>query len=271
MTEILAVIENNLFEDMLSRFCNEEGYNLVFVEDINSVDIKKFIFFITDKSELVDTYINKQILVCLITSTPPMKNGIFYLQPSFDIIQLRFLMNTVYYGKLVNNYYPSTTLIDLKKEYVIDNDYFNIDRLVATITYDLINYYTFSVLEKLRIGLSEILTNAIEHGNLGITGAEKFRATEDGTFYDLIKSKLADEEILKLKTRVAISYSNGNLKIIIKDSGKGFDCNDRPDPISEDRLLDLHGRGILIAKMYYDSIEYSSNGTVATLKRSAKK
>ncbi len=62
------------------------------------------------------------------------------------------------------------------------------------LTKDFVYFLDFQSLEKVRVGLSEMLTNAIEHGNLGITGDDKLNATESGTYYDLVNERLADDK-----------------------------------------------------------------------------
>ena len=64
---------------------------------------------------------------------------------------------------------------------------------------------------------------------------------------------------------VVIEYSIDSEKAeyIISDEGEGFDYNKvfNDDPIKSAEEFVLHGRGITIAKNFFDSLEYSENGS----------
>ena len=110
-----------------------------------------------------------------------------------------------------------------------------------------------------------MLTNSIEHGNLGITAEEKFKATESGTYYELLNERLSDPELSKRTTHINIDLKDKVLSVTITDQGKGFDTSKLPDPTDEEHLLKLHGSGIFITKMYFSKIEYNEKGNQVTL------
>ncbi len=269
MKKVLAILNHNIYLERIQSFCDEEHYSLFLVDDLENIDVNQYLFCITDIKEIVSKYVNTPAFICYITSDNVENNRVFYLKPDFKPSHIRFLLDVLYHGQVVNNYLSSVDIKCIAKEYVLGNDYFNVDRIVCAITYELVTYFTFSDLEKLRLGLAELLTNAIEHGNLGITYQEKNDATEHGSFHNLIESRLSQERVKHLNTNVKLSLSNSKLEFIITDSGKGFDYHNLDDrdneTISIDDILKLHGRGIRMAKMYYDSIVYSGKGNVVTL------
>jgi anti-sigma regulatory factor (Ser/Thr protein kinase) len=53
------------------------------------------------------------------------------------------------------------------------------------------------------------------------------------------------------------------IALTIRDEGMGFDWRGF-ETLSEDRLFDLHGRGIALAKNAFDGLAYSSPGNVVT-------
>jgi len=112
----------------------------------------------------------------------------------------------------------------------------------------------------IRLGLSELLLNAVEHGNLGISFYEKSDAVNNDTLGQLYKERLAISEYAKRLVSVSYSYKNNICEWIITDQGQGFDFKSIPDPSSEEGLMCLHGRGIFICRFQFDEMEYIGCG-----------
>ena len=132
-------------------------------------------------------------------------------------------------------------------------------------TAEFVLFFKFYELEKIRVGISEMLTNSIEHGNLEITADEKFKATEAGTYYDLLNERLNNKKFAERTTHINIDLRDNTLMVTITDQGKGFDTTKLPDPTDTEHLLKLHGRGIFITRMYFSEIKYNQKGNEVTL------
>ncbi|MET0155301.1 MAG: response regulator [Rickettsiales bacterium] len=114
--------------------------------------------------------------------------------------------------------------------------------------------------ERVVTGITELLINAIEHGNLGISYEEKSRLVREGDWHDEIARRLALPE--HSQKYAEAHYRKGETEIFlgIKDCGKGFDWEKYLD-IDPERALHHHGRGIAMAKiMSFDSMEYQGCG-----------
>ncbi len=111
------------------------------------------------------------------------------------------------------------------------------------------------------LGLSELLVNAVEHGNLGIGYERKTELTRQGRWREEIESLLHDSDHADRTVRVSYERTATELRLIIRDEGEGFD----PAPymqLDPDRVTDNHGRGIAMANMVsFDAIEYRAGGT----------
>lgn len=114
--------------------------------------------------------------------------------------------------------------------------------------------------ERVLVGLSELLVNAVEHGNLELGYDDKGALEELGTWRHEIERRL---ELPEYRDRVAVALIQRGpegVEVTIRDEGKGFD----PEPylrVDPARLFDTHGRGILIAKtLSFDSLEYRDRG-----------
>ena len=94
--------------------------------------------------------------------------------------------------------------------------------------------------------IDELLMNAIEHGNLGITYEEKGKLVEDDLWQAEVDRRLALPENANKNVVVRMKKADRNLQIEIEDQGTGFDF-ERYLRIDQSRLFDNHGRGIAIA------------------------
>jgi DNA-binding response OmpR family regulator len=95
--------------------------------------------------------------------------------------------------------------------------------------------------------IAELLLNAVEHGNLGITYEDKGKLITDNIWNEEVDRRLALPENRKKYAVVRMSKNGPNMRIEIEDQGPGFDFA-RFMQIDESRLFDNHGRGIAIAR-----------------------
>lgn len=109
-------------------------------------------------------------------------------------------------------------------------------------------------------GLSEILINAVEHGNLGIGYSEKSRLLAEHKWEQEIERRLRHPEYANLYVTVQFERGADNINIVIKVQGEGFEWHQYLE-ISPERSGDSHGRGIAMANILsFDSVEYKGNG-----------
>ena len=108
--------------------------------------------------------------------------------------------------------------------------------------------------DRVEIGLTELLVNAVEHGNLGITYEEKASLLERGGFDAEIARRLALPSLAARKVEVTISRNAVALAIRIQDEGDGFDWLPYLD-VDPERALTYNGNGIAIAReMSFDDL-----------------
>jgi CheY-like chemotaxis protein len=110
------------------------------------------------------------------------------------------------------------------------------------------------------VAVLELLMNGIEHGNLGITYAEKSRLLAERQYRQELERRLALEENRYKRVRATLSRMGDHLQILIEDCGPGFDFR-RYLVFDKDRFLDPHGRGILLARAAVD-VEYFEPGNL---------
>lgn len=116
--------------------------------------------------------------------------------------------------------------------------------------------------QKIVVGLSEIMVNAIEHGNLEIGYETKKSLMLNFGWKKEIDKRLQDE---KYKDRHAtISYKKVRGKIVFRvaDQGKGFESEHYIE-FSPSRAMDPNGRGIATAATKtFDELNYRESGNV---------
>ncbi|MDH5510890.1 MAG: response regulator [Nitrospinota bacterium] len=118
---------------------------------------------------------------------------------------------------------------------------------------------------KFIIYTSEFLMNAHEHGNLKLTEEEKVELLNKGTFGREVARR---EKETTAKIHLTISILKKEVALALTDEGAGFSYKTYLEMADEEILGRLNlpcGRGILMARQYFDSIEYSQNGARVTL------
>lgn len=115
--------------------------------------------------------------------------------------------------------------------------------------------------ETVAMGLSELMLNAVEHGNLGINYAEKGRLIEDGLWQDEVERRLADATIGARYASLELRRDpDAHLCFVIRDQGPGFDWQRYLD-LDPARAFDSHGRGIAMARhLAFASLDYQGTG-----------
>lgn len=109
-------------------------------------------------------------------------------------------------------------------------------------------------------GILELLLNAVEHGNVGITYDEKTKLNNEGIWREEVRRRLALPENANKRVSVHFERSNDYILISIKDEGKGFHWQDYLE-LDPKRAFDNHGRGIAVANlMCFDQITYQGTG-----------
>lgn len=125
--------------------------------------------------------------------------------------------------------------------------------------------------ERVVLGLSELMLNAIEHGNLGITYAEKSHLLATGVLFDEITTRLANAAYHARHAEIHFQRQADELVFLIRDQGAGFNWHNYLE-LSPERAFDTHGRGIAMSRMIsFDRMEYQGNGNTVEVAIHAEK
>lgn len=110
------------------------------------------------------------------------------------------------------------------------------------------------------VGITEMLINAIEHGNLGISYAEKTKLHEAEQWISEINRRLMLDENKEKYVDIIFSKTSSHITIRIIDCGDGFDWRMYQN-LDTNRVFDNHGRGIVMARsLTFESLIYHGKG-----------
>jgi CheY-like chemotaxis protein/anti-sigma regulatory factor (Ser/Thr protein kinase) len=113
------------------------------------------------------------------------------------------------------------------------------------------------------LGISELLINAVEHGNLGLSYTDKARLKREDCWQTEISRLLARPEHSAKAVRVGFERGTDKITLRIEDEGKGFAWQEFLE-LSPERACDPNGRGIALARlMSFSSINYEGCGNIA--------
>ncbi len=119
----------------------------------------------------------------------------------------------------------------------------------------------------LTLGLSELLVNGIEHGNLEITFDEKGELLSAGNWHAEIDRRLKLKKYSSKEVTIEFKRLKDRIEFFISDEGNGFDTAPflKPDSktsFEDNGVICFHGRGIKLARQIcFDKLEYFGTGS----------
>ncbi|MDY0116730.1 MAG: SpoIIE family protein phosphatase [Sulfurimonadaceae bacterium] len=122
---------------------------------------------------------------------------------------------------------------------------------------NIINNQDF--IEKCNYPFRELLLNAFEHGNLGISNSDKHNAIANGDYWDMIEQLEKDcDKSIDIAIYTVHHLKNDYIITTITDEGEGFDTSVLRDILFKKE--NFNGRGVFISKRFSNGIYYNSIG-----------
>jgi len=154
-----------------------------------------------------------------------------------------------------------------EQKYFISNYLSTSEDISNRMVRNLSKYLKKEDLNIFRIGLREMIINAIEHGNLNISFDEKSVLLKNGNYFEFIKNRQNDENFRNKKVMIHYKINSKKAVYTIADEGNGFDYLKIMDEVKNPEKLEFlaHGRGILMALSVFDEVVYNDTGNQVTL------
>lgn len=136
------------------------------------------------------------------------------------------------------------------------------DEITHRIILNVKKFLPQNVVSQIRLAVSEILINAIEHGNLEITYQDKLLKMQNDEYFEYISQKISEKSNKDKKVKVEFLVNSEKLIVKITDQGKGFDHKSylNKTTAQDNEMFLQHGRGISLAKQIFDEIKYNDRG-----------
>lgn len=114
--------------------------------------------------------------------------------------------------------------------------------------------------ERVVLGLTELMLNAIEHGNLAISYDEKSSLISNNQLEAEVGHRLQLPEYAEREAVLRIERVSDSISFHIRDEGRGFDWLPYLE-MSPARAFDTHGRGIAMSNLLsFDELNYLGCG-----------
>lgn len=154
-----------------------------------------------------------------------------------------------------------------KQKYSISNYLINAEDITHRITRNLKRFIQDSEIRVIQIALREIIINAIEHGNLGVTFQDKSEALENDCYFQMIREKQNSPECRDRRVHVEYIINGDRASFIVSDEGDGFEHQEYLSGSSDtaNREFLSHGRGLSIVRNAFDEISFNKKGNLVML------
>ena len=154
-----------------------------------------------------------------------------------------------------------------KLKLTIENYIIAIDDVATRLTQALNKYIDQSTVLMVKMGLQEVIINAIEHGNLNITFDEKTRAMSEGTYLDFIRERQLDPRYRDRRVTIDYILTTDSVRYMVTDEGTGFDFRETMNKVDEtvEKEMLTHGRGINMTRVLFDEVKYNKKGNQVLL------
>ena len=117
--------------------------------------------------------------------------------------------------------------------------------------------------EMVVMGISELLINAVEHGNLGLSYAEKSSLKRDDCWRPEIDRRAALPTNIEKEVKLQFQRDERSITLRVIDQGNGFDWQSFLE-IDPERAFDPNGRGIALARLLsFSTLIYEGGGNTA--------
>lgn len=260
----------SLSEDLTIISANEKAEKIFHIGDsaVNFIDCLYLIELDDDKD---NQYFKEQLMELQDEGDKLTFNTYIKDWVTFEPVEYHFRFDCFYNGvslELIGRAWPaaSSKLLEFigteRLSLKVENYITMVGDIVDKLTSNLRRYLEEADVMMIKMGLNEMIVNAMEHGNLGVSFDEKTQAQEEGRLFEFMGERRLLPEYRDKK--VSIDYYFDETKVIfrITDMGPGFDYHKMMDRVKNEvnQQSLSHGRGIIMTQAVFDTVEYNNKG-----------
>jgi anti-sigma regulatory factor (Ser/Thr protein kinase) len=155
----------------------------------------------------------------------------------------------------------------VEADYVLSNTLEGLDALIGYIKDQLRQMHLFGEHDILRIGtaLYEALVNAIEHGNLEMSSAQ--REMPPAEYRRFVEQRSTTAPFRSRHVYLNSQFTRSSASFTVRDQGPGFDPSLLPDPTEPENVGKTSGRGLFLIRTFMDEVRFNSSGNEITMIR----
>lgn len=156
-------------------------------------------------------------------------------------------------------------LVAVESTYVVGNDHHFASQVIVVLEEQLhtMKYSDATGMLRITMALREAVTNAIDHGNLGLDSAMR---NDDGPGYsEQGRQRAGQEPWMHRKVSITSRVTQDEVSYTVTDQGAGFDPSILPDPLDPENLLRAHGRGLMLIRSFMDEVSHNETGNAITM------
>ena len=148
-----------------------------------------------------------------------------------------------------------------------------VDAICHRLPMTALRYSDQETVYNIKISLREMLINAIEHGNLNINFEEKTELQANGDYLQFLIERQKEPKYTHKFVTIEFTVGPELISFRITDEGNGFDHKKMLLRKSDDKEIQAlaHGRGIIMARDFFDKVEYNEKGNSVFLVKYFKK
>ncbi len=153
----------------------------------------------------------------------------------------------------------------VEMSFLLDNDLQLFSSLISHLRETILAKRVFDENDCLRIAtaLDEALLNSYYHGNLEVSS--ELREHDHNAYHDLAARRCQEAPYKDRKITLTVTYSESEVRFVIRDEGPGFDPSSLPDPTDPEYLKRPSGRGTLLMRSFMDEMTFNETGNEVTL------
>ncbi len=236
----------------------EKDFDIVFIDnhlpDGSGLDAIKKGAFRSKNSYivLITGYLNGDIIVKTI------KSGVnaFISKPfKFEEIEATLFKALEYTSSKYNIKDAANLITEFQINMAIDNNPSIVKSVCKIITENVIRAGFFDDEFNITLALTEIIHNAIYHGNLELDSSLKDESFTK--FNNMALERMSLSPYKERKVYLSVFFDQDTLQITVEDEGKGFDWRKIDFNLS---LMSVHGRGLFLTKKLFNNISWNEKG-----------